>query len=111
MKRKCLKSVLTMAMVAILVFMPVINLPNRAEGATANPTTASSGYMVIPFNLTGALSGGTLTGVVKFNMPFPASLITVQAHCRALSGGPPTVDVLLGGPSVLSAAITLTAEG
>ncbi len=67
--------------------------------------------MVLPFVLTGALSGGALTGVVKFNLPFKATLITVQASCRALTGGPPTVDLKLGGTSVLSAVITLTAAG
>jgi hypothetical protein len=53
----------------------------------------------------------TVAGIAKFNMPFPCDLIGVGASAQAISGTTNTVDVKLGGVSVLSSAITIAAAG
>ena len=85
---------------------------DRAQAATdtANPSPGSSGYFIMPFHLTGALSAGTITGVVKFNMPFPAKLLAVYASCRAKTGTG-TVNVLVAGTSMLASVISLNTAG
>jgi hypothetical protein len=65
---------------------------------------------VIPLHITGAISA-TVAGIAKFNMPFPCDLVGVGASAQAISGTTNTVDVKLGGVSVLSAPITIAAAG
>ena len=95
---------------SVLMILTILMLPLAAFAATPNPSPASPGYMVVPFHLSGSYAAAA-TGAVKFNMPFPATLISVQASCRANTGTAPTIDVKLGGTSVLSSVITMTTGG
>ncbi len=98
-------------MLWILTVMAMLALPLAAFATTPNPTPGSPGYFILTFHLSGALAGGTMAGIVKFNMPFPAQLLTVQSSCASLTGGPPTVDVKVGGTSILTTVTTLTTAG
>lgn len=48
----------------------------------------------------------------KQTLPYPAKLIGVTAYCRASGGTTPTltIDIAEGGTSVLSSAISITAD-
>lgn len=103
---RSVKRLLSMMFVMALLMWPLASL-----AATSNPTPGSPGYFILTFHLSGALSGGTMAGIVKFNMPFPAQLLTVQQSCASLAGGPPTVDVKVGGSSILTSVTTMTTAG
>jgi hypothetical protein len=113
---KRIKKLLLILLVVSLISLPLAPYASRFTGEvqaatdTANPSTGSPGYFIMPFNLTGALTGGTLTEVIKFNMPFPAKLLGVYASVRAHTGVQ-TVMVLNAGATMLSSVITLTAAG
>lgn len=94
----------------VAVFSLVAGLaPAPALAATQNYSTAVP-VVVVPFHLSGQYTA-TATSAVKFTLPFKAKLIGVQANARASGGTSPTltVDVLAGGTSVLSSAISITA--
>jgi hypothetical protein len=95
---------------SVLMVLAMLMLPMAALAATDNPSPASPGYFIMPFHLTGALTAGTITGVVSFNMPFPAKLLGVYASCRAHTGTQ-TINVLVAGTSMLSSVISLVTAG
>lgn len=103
---KGLRKVLSVLMVLFMLVLPL-----AALATTPNPSTASPGYMVLTFHISGAIITGTGTGIIKFNMPFPARLITVQQSCATLTGTAPTVDVLVAGSSILTSVTTMTTAG
>ncbi len=105
---KKIRQVFSVLMVVSMLMLPMV--PLLAGAATPNPSPASPGYMVLPFHLSGSYAA-TSTGAIKFNMPFPATLIAVQCSCKSSTGTAPTIDVKLGGTSVLSSAITMTTGG
>ena len=67
--------------------------------------------MVLTFHVSGVVLTGAGTGLIKFNMPFPARLITVQQSVAALAGTAPTVDVLVAGSTILTNVTTMAAAG
>jgi hypothetical protein len=96
--------------VAIAAFLSLnVALPPKAEAAVTNYPLGAH-VVVIPLHITGAVSA-TTAGIVKFNMPFACDLVGVGASAQAISGTTNTVDVKLGGVSVLSSAITIAAAG
>ncbi len=95
---------------SIMVVLMMLALPLAVLGATPNPSPASTGYMILPFHVTGQYTT-TTAGVIKFNVPFPVRLITFMATARASGGTTPTltVDLKVGGSSVLSTPVSITA--
>lgn len=81
--------------------------PARAAGVTNIAPTVGQ-VVVFPLHLSGPYTAST-TAVAKFNIPFPCKLLGAAAVPRELTGSSNTVDVLLGGVSVLSAAMAMTA--
>jgi len=79
-----------------------------APAATPNVPVGAGQVVVIPLHLTGSIAA-TTAGVAKFNMPFPCKMIGVGAGPRALTGSSNTLDVKLGGVTILSAPIAMTA--
>jgi hypothetical protein len=82
--------------------------PQILIAAVTNPSPASSGYysLVLPISLT-MNSTNDGTGVYRFKMPWPATLVGVSASVQNTgSGNTVTFDVTEGGVSVLSAPIT-----
>jgi hypothetical protein len=84
--------------------------PGLAHAATVNISPASSNYHILTFPLNRQYTA-TTAGVLRFKMPYPAILITVQATARASGGTSPTltVDILETAVSVLSAPVSVTA--
>jgi hypothetical protein len=84
--------------------------PRSAEAQTPNFPTSYGGVVVVPFHLSGQY-GATTANVVRFKVPFAATLLSVQANARVSGGSSPTltVDVLEAGTTVLSAPISITA--
>jgi len=82
----------------------------EAAAATVNISPASSNYHILTFTLNRQYIA-TTAGVLRFKMPYPATLITVQATARASGGTSPTltVDILETAVSVLSAPVAVTA--
>ena len=103
-------TILTVAAFSVSGLWNTSGLRGEAVAATTNPTTGSPGYTILTFHLTGALTGGTMTSIVKFTMPFPAELLTVEAVCRAKTGSP-TINVLVAGTSMISSVITMSTAG
>jgi hypothetical protein len=111
--KKILRIFLITILAVGLLYAPCsLRYADRAQAATdtANPTTGSPGYFIMPFHLTGALTAGTITSVVKFNMPWPAEFLGVYACVRAHTGSQ-TVNVLNAGTSMISSVITLATAG
>lgn len=79
------------------------------QAAVTNYSTSAQ-VVFFPFQFSGAYSA-TAAGAVKFNMPMACDLVGVGASARAISGTTNTIDVKLGGVSVLSAPITIAAAG
>lgn len=104
----CRRVALAAAMIAIVAAQLIA--PQQAMAAVTNVPISTPGVVVIPLHITGAVAA-TVTGISKFNMPFPCDLIGVGASSQAISGATNTVDVKLGGVSVLSSAITIAAAG
>ena len=103
-----LKHTLVMAMLAAALAVGAVAVPQPAVAAVTNYSAANSAIVVIPLHFTGTISA-TTAAVAKFNMPFPCKMIGVGAVPRALTGSSNTVDVLLGGVSILSGAMAMTA--
>lgn len=84
--------------------------PQLAWADTVNISPASSNYHILTFSLNKQYTA-TTTGVLRFKMPYPATLITVQATARISGGTSPTltVDILEAGVTVLSAPVAVTA--
>lgn len=95
--------------VIALLFSPLTPIP-AARAATTNVAAGGAQVLYIPLHITGAISA-TVAGIAKFNMPMPCDLIGVTASSQAIVGTTNTVDVKLGGVSVLSSAITIAAAG
>lgn len=93
--------------VVALLFAMLFNLP-AARAAVTNVSPATGQVVVIPLHFSGTYSA-TTTAAAKFNMPFACKLLGAGAVPRALTGTGNTVDVLLGGTTVLSAAMAMTA--
>lgn len=110
MKRPCssLKTFLIAAVAAVALACAFLAPKPAAIAATPNVTPGAGQVVVIPFHISGAVSA-TTAAVVKFNMPFPCRVLGVGAVPRALTGSSNTVDVKLGGTTILSAPIAMTA--
>lgn len=75
--------------------------------ATENPSTGSSGYMVLPIHFSGQFTATTLDRV-NFNMPFPATIINCQLTARASGGTSPTLTITVqqGATTLCTGAVT-----
>ena len=94
----------------LMVTMLLLVLAVSAFASTPNPSPNSPGYEVLTFSINKQYTA-TTAGVVRYKMPWPAKLITVQAAARASGGTTPTltVDVKEAGVSKFTAPITVTA--
>lgn len=94
------------AALAVAVAVPV----PATYAATPNISVASGSVVVIPLHISGQYTAST-TAVARFAMPFPCRVIGVGASARASGGTTPTltVDMLVGGTTILSSAISVTA--
>jgi hypothetical protein len=103
---------ITLALAAALALAIAPLAPQLAPQANAAVTNAPLAAQVVyvPLHITGAISA-TVTGIAKFNMPMACDLIGVGASSQAIVGTTNTIDVKLGGVSVLSAPITIAAAG
>ena len=100
------KSLSAAMVVALLSLLSPLSL----HAATPNYPPGSTCPLVMPFHLSGQYTASA-TGVIRFAMPFPATLVTVQASARASGGTSPTltVDVKEAGTTVLSSPVSVTA--
>jgi hypothetical protein len=71
---------------------------------------STPGVLVLPFVFAGA-SAATAAARARFDLPFAAKLLGVQASARSATGTDPTldIDVQADGESVLDAEIAVTA--
>jgi hypothetical protein len=99
------KSILFIFLMSLFIALPAITL-----AATPNPSTSSTGYIMFPIQISGQYTS-TTASVVKFKLPWPHKLLYVGAVARASGGTSPTltVDLKMGGTSVLSSAMSITA--
>lgn len=102
-----------LAIAALLALAPQVGqkpfeLVPSAQAATPNVAVGGAGVFLIPLHLSTTYST-TTTSVVKFNMPMPCDMIGVGAVPRALTGGVNSVDVKLGGTTILAAPMNMTA--
>ncbi len=105
MMKKTLIAALAVAALALAAF--IAPPPQPAQAATSNVSVGGAPVMLIPLHFSGAYT--TTTTAAKFNMPMPCQMIGVGATARAApNNGVPTLDVQLGGVSILSAAIELS---
>lgn len=102
-----LKTILVAVALAAIALVPAI-APKPAAAAVTNMSSGIGDVVVIPLHLSGTYSA-TIAAVAKFKMPFPCKMIGVGSVPNALTGVNNTVDVLLGGVSILSAAMATTA--
>lgn len=95
---------------AFMVLLLAATFPVPTRAATPNYSAAVPGVVVIPFHISGQYTA-TTASVVRFAIPFKASLVGVGASARASGGTSPTltVDVKAGGTTLLSAPISVTA--
>lgn len=106
--RLFLKSILIIAIATFLVvgqFSWQKTPPGSTEAfaATANPSTASTGYEVIPIPVMGIYTSDR-ANLVTFKAPYPFYVTHVSAKARGSSGTTPTltVDIKESGTSILS---------
>lgn len=99
-----------LALCLSLLMLSIMALPIPAQAATKNYSEAIPGIQVIPFHISGQYTA-TAVNVVKFNIPFKAEVLSVQATARASGGTSPTltVDVKEAGTTILSSVISITA--
>ena len=98
-----LAAVAVVAALALPIAAPV-------QAATPNIAVGAGQMFVVPLHISGTISA-TTAGIAKFNMPMPCTLLGVGASSQAIVGATNTVDVKVGGVSVLSAPITIAAAG
>jgi hypothetical protein len=98
------------ASISLVVILLVATLVPVAFAVTPNPSPASAGYMVLPFQISQQYTA-TTTGVVRFNAPFPCRVMSVYASARASGGTAPTltVDVKAAGTTILTTPVAVTA--
>lgn len=99
------------AVYAVVMLMAAALLPvPAAHAAVPNVSVGAGQVVVIPFHISGQYTA-TTNSVIKFNMPFPCTILGVGATARASGGTSPTltVDLLKGGTTVLASAISITA--
>ncbi len=103
-------------MLAIVAFVFFISVPwqptrnNKAMAAVSNPSPASPGYSMVVLSVVSDITT-TVTNLIRFKMPWPATLVGVSAIVRdQTAGGVATLDVTEGGVSVLSSPISLSSS-
>jgi hypothetical protein len=84
--------------------------PAPALAATPNVAVGAGQVMVFPFHISGAVSA-TATSTVRFQMPQPCDAIGFGVNSRAIVGATNTVDLKVGGVSILSGVVTVAAAG
>ncbi len=102
---------LALLLAALFVLTEMLpEMPALSQSAPPQYGAGSACPLVIPFHISGQYTA-TTASVVKFNMPYKATLDQVQTTARASGGTSPTltVDLKKGGTSVLSSAISVTA--
>ena len=83
-------------------------LDNEVMAAVTNPSPGSPGYMMTVIPIAATINSTTDgTGLYRFKMPWPATLVGASAIVKTTgSGNTVTIDVTEAGTSVLSSAIT-----
>ena len=83
-------------------------LDREVMAAVSNPSPASPGYMMVVVTYPSSLTTDT-SNLVRFKMPWPATLVGVSAIVRHnTSGGVAAIEVREGTTSVLSSTISLS---
>lgn len=97
----------------LLIPLLLLGMALPAMAATANPSPASSGYMVLPLSFDRQITA-TATPI-KFKVPFPCQVVGVTASAVTLDKTTTdetyTVDVKEGSTSILSSPISLAVAG
>jgi hypothetical protein len=109
MKTSIFKRAVAMIAIVFTALMAAV-VPGISLAQTVNYAPQIAGVMVIPFHVSGQYTA-TTTGVVRFQLPFRARVLSVQANARASGGTSPTltVDVLNNATSILTAPVAITA--
>lgn len=82
----------------------------QAWAATSNPTSGSSGYVIITHPI-GSITANT-TGIPIFKSPFPHRVVNIMTMSRAQSAATYSLMIKTGGTtSLLSSAISGTTTG
>jgi hypothetical protein len=112
LREKIIMATLVIALIAFgLTLAPLrqtAHLDNEVMAAVTNPSPGSPGYMmmVIPIAMT-LNSTNDGTGLIRFKMPWPATLVGASAIVKTTgSGNTVSINVTEAGTSVLSGAIT-----
>lgn len=100
-------------MLPMLLLMLLFVLTSNGMAATANPSPASPGYMVLPVTFSRTVAAVSTPVMARIKLPFPAAVVSVTAACEtadyASTDEVYTVDVKEGATSILSAPIGLAA--
>jgi hypothetical protein len=96
------------ALVAIAAIFAAPSSVPSSQAATPGVAVGAGQVMPLVFHLSGTYSA-TKTALVRFQMPQACDLISIGANAQAISGTTNTLDVKVGGTTVLSAVITFAA--
>lgn len=100
------RQVLAVALLTLAI-IGLVGAPVMA--ATTNASPASSGYMLLPFHISGQYTANT-TAVAKWLAPMPCEIYHASATARASGGTSPTLSVVLkNGASTVSTIGAITA--
>lgn len=101
---------LNLILAATLTALVCLTVPASPALAATPNYSVDKPVETVPFFIAGQRTT-TTAAVVKFKLPFKAKLIGVTATARASGGTTPTltVDLQMGGTTVLSAPISITA--
>ncbi len=105
----CRLSSFALGLAALAAVSLLILAPQPAEAAQPNLSLTAPDVQLVAFHV--ATVDADATAAVRFELPFPADVLGVQASARASTGTSPTlaVDVLEAGSTLLSAPMDVTA--
>lgn len=105
------KSLAAILLLAVLCLLCVPTPP--ASAATANPSPASSGYMMLPLTFDRAVTTVSAPVIARIKTPWPATVVGVTASCEtadyASTDEHYKIDIKEGATSILSAPIDMVA--
>jgi hypothetical protein len=101
---------LNLILITALTVLVCLAMPASPAFAATTNYAVDKPVVTVPIFIAGQRTA-TTAAVVKFTLPFKAKLIGVSATARASGGTTPTltVDLQMGGTTVLSAPISITA--
>lgn len=100
---------LALGLAAVLAVAVLASGPQPARADQPNLSLTAPDVQLVAFHF--ATVNADVTAALRFDLPFPADVIGVQASARASTGTDPTlaVDVLEAGTTLLSAPVVVTA--